>query len=132
MKGRQPLLNRPIPAATVEKRQIKSTSPDAPEEPVGVDLSPPTPGLDDSPYIRFAIDQLTADEEVLGRGRHGSGDSLASYPVERIVPDEGLGYLSPKKGSDGEEKPVKEPSLHSVETSTPGELVIKRCHMVMY
>ncbi len=55
------------------------------------DLSPPTPG-DDTPYIRFAIDQLTRDEELTGRRRGGSGDSEASYPVERIVPDEGLGY----------------------------------------
>jgi len=28
--------------------------------------SPPTPGIDDTPYIRFAIDQLTRDEEVVG------------------------------------------------------------------
>jgi hypothetical protein len=32
------------------------------------DLSPPTPG-DDTPYIRFAIDQLTRDEELTGRRR---------------------------------------------------------------
>jgi len=57
------------------------------------DMSPPTPGLDESPYIRFAIEQLTRDEETLGRARHGSMSSL-DYPVERIVPDEGLGYYT--------------------------------------
>lgn len=56
------------------------------------DLSAPTPGVDDTPYIRFAIDQLTRDEELTGRRRSGSCTSEASYPVERIVPDEGLGY----------------------------------------
>jgi hypothetical protein len=57
------------------------------------DMSPPTPGLDESPYIRFAIEQLTRDEETLGRARHGSISSL-DYPVERIIPDEGLGYYT--------------------------------------
>jgi hypothetical protein len=57
------------------------------------DMSPPTPGLDESPYIRFAIEQLTRDEETLGRARHGSMSSL-DYPVERIIPDEGLGYYT--------------------------------------
>ncbi|OAP58118.1 hypothetical protein AYL99_07208 [Fonsecaea erecta] len=33
------------------------------------ELSPPTPGVDDTPYIRFAIEQLTRDEDVIGRGR---------------------------------------------------------------
>lgn len=32
-----------------------------------------SPNQDDSPYIRFAIEQLTFDEELTGRGRHSSG-----------------------------------------------------------
>lgn len=36
--------------------------------------SPPTPGQDDTPYIRFALDQLTRDEEVRGsRAYPGEG-----------------------------------------------------------
>ncbi|MCJ1381977.1 hypothetical protein MMC17_005089 [Xylographa soralifera] len=35
------------------------------------DVSPPTPGVDDTPYIQFAIDQLTRDEELTGRRRAG-------------------------------------------------------------
>lgn len=54
----------------------------------------PTPAMDDSPYIRFAIDQLTRDEELTGHGRHGSLATSADYPVERLVPDEGLGYYT--------------------------------------
>lgn len=40
------------------------------------EISPPTPGNDDTPYIQFAIDQLTRDEELMGRRRDGipSGD----------------------------------------------------------
>lgn len=71
--------------------------------------SSPTPGVDDTPYIRFAIEQLTRDEEVRGIGREGGRYSMESdsiYPVERIVPDEGLGYLSQRE---------KDPSERSLE-----------------
>lgn len=60
-----------------------------------------SPGVDDSPYIRFAIEQLTRDEELLGRGRQGSVTST-DYPVERTIGDEGLGYY-------GHRAPVTEP-----------------------
>lgn len=55
-----------------------------------------TPGHDTTPYIRFAIDQLTRDEEVRGSRvypevrRYDEED----YPVERIVSDDGLGYMA--------------------------------------
>ena len=47
--------------------------------PSASEVSPPTPGVDDSPYIHFAIDQLTRDEELMGRRRQrgGSEDSYA-------------------------------------------------------
>ncbi|KAF7507678.1 hypothetical protein GJ744_010231 [Endocarpon pusillum] len=62
-------------------------------------ISPPTPGVDETPYIRFAIEQLTRDEELMGRARQGSDSSL-DYPGERVISDEGLGYnavLTPQK-----------------------------------
>ena len=62
-------------------------------------ITPPTPGVDDTPYIQFAIDQLTRNEEVAGP-RHP--DSLAFYHVERIIPDEGLGYY----GSSQQKQPL--------------------------
>lgn len=58
------------------------------------DIGSPTPG-DDTPYIRFAIDQLTRDEEVRGEGRRGTVADLEDYPVERIVPNEALEYFTP-------------------------------------
>lgn len=62
--------------------------------PVSEAISPPTPGVDDTPYIQFAIDQLTRDEEVAGPPHP---ESSASYPVERIIPDEGLGYYGSRQ-----------------------------------
>ncbi|KAF2856584.1 hypothetical protein T440DRAFT_462834 [Plenodomus tracheiphilus IPT5] len=63
-----------------------------------------TPGQDTTPYIRFAIDQLTRDEEVRGSRiypevrqplhEHVDDDDDDDYPVERIVPDHGLGYMA--------------------------------------
>lgn len=50
-------------------------------------VSPPTPGVDDTPYIQFAIDQLTRDEEVVG-SRHQSNGTEIPYPVERIIPNQ--------------------------------------------
>jgi hypothetical protein len=44
--------------------------------------SPPTPHIDDTPYIHFALDQLTRDEDVRGSRRYmsGEGDGDGSYP----------------------------------------------------
>ncbi|KAJ5040310.1 uncharacterized protein L3040_005967 [Drepanopeziza brunnea f. sp. 'multigermtubi'] len=57
--------------------------------------SPPTP-VDDTPYIRFAIDQLTRDEDVRPLQRHSTPASYGSecYPVERIVANDGLTYMT--------------------------------------
>jgi hypothetical protein len=44
--------------------------------------SPPTPQIDDTPYIHFALDQLTRDEDVRGSRRYmsGEGDGEGGYP----------------------------------------------------
>ncbi|KAF4620116.1 hypothetical protein G7Y89_g14706 [Cudoniella acicularis] len=55
--------------------------------------SPPTP-VDDTPYIRYAIDVLTADENLSPSQRPSTATSSDSYPVDRLIPDYGLGYLS--------------------------------------
>lgn len=51
------------------------------------ELSPPTPGVDDTPYIQFAIDQLTRDEEVAGT-RHQSAAVDPSHPLDRAPRDD--------------------------------------------
>lgn len=55
-------------------------------------ISPSTPGVDDTPYIQFAIEQLTRDEEVneAMKPRLHTSPSQDSYPVERVIPDERL------------------------------------------
>lgn len=58
-----------------------------------------TPGVDDTPYIRFAIDQLTRDEEVRGSRHYAAGpnkedEDEEDYPVERLIDDQGMGYMS--------------------------------------
>jgi hypothetical protein len=62
-----------------------------------------TPGQDTTPYIRFAIDQLTRDEEVRGSRIYPQVeqpfDDDDDYPVERIVPDHGLGYMAQEQAT---------------------------------
>jgi hypothetical protein len=56
---------------------------------------PPTP-VDDTPYIRIAIDQLTINEDI-AFARRPLSEVSSDYPVQRIVPDFGLGYLSTQR-----------------------------------
>ncbi|KAF2090390.1 hypothetical protein K490DRAFT_54771 [Saccharata proteae CBS 121410] len=78
-----------------------------------------TPGVDDTPYIRFAIDQLTRDEEVRGSRRYAAGPSRNDdYPVDRIIPDEGLGYINQGKASPPHlpsRSPLREPPVSPVQ-----------------
>ena len=62
------IMRKPVPTQS-SSRQWRGAS----------EISPPTPGVDDTPYIHFAIDQLTRDEELTGRRRlrQGSEDSYA-------------------------------------------------------
>ncbi|KAJ8067873.1 hypothetical protein OCU04_003460 [Sclerotinia nivalis] len=62
------------------------------------DESPPTPNTDDTPFIRFAIDQLTRDEEARREARRAQqleqgqqptdSQSSEEYPVERLIPND--------------------------------------------
>ncbi|EAW09343.1 DUF3433 domain-containing protein [Aspergillus clavatus NRRL 1] len=62
----------------------------------------PTPGMDDSPYIRFAINQLSRDDEPRPDSRQSSITSV-DYPAQPLMWDEGLGQFTrspkPKKSS---------------------------------
>lgn len=78
-----------------DEEQIRSAEAEAskrdPRMQADFESGPPTP-VDDTPYIRFAIDQITRDEEL--RTSQSTSASSDTYPVERIIPDYGLGYLS--------------------------------------
>jgi hypothetical protein len=55
------------------------------------DSDPPTPTEDDTPYLRYALEQITRDVDSTRGPQSRSSEEL--YPVERLVPDEGLGYV---------------------------------------
>ncbi|KAF2757598.1 hypothetical protein EJ05DRAFT_476831 [Pseudovirgaria hyperparasitica] len=102
---------RTAPNTGAPRRQMASISPST------------TPGLDDTPYIRFAIDQLTRDEEVRG-SRHYQGvpeDSNASYPVDRVISDEGLGYFGgpPQQRAQQSQRPVSQPFPQPITQNIP-------------
>ncbi|KAJ5469688.1 hypothetical protein N7539_009306 [Penicillium diatomitis] len=54
----------------------------------------PTPGLDDSPYVRFAIDQLTRDRAAGVPQRHDSTSTNQDFHTDRLVWDQGLGQFT--------------------------------------
>lgn len=74
----------------------------------------PTPGLDDSPYVRFAIDQLTQDRSR-GVTRHDSLSTTTTgdYPTDRMVWDEGLGYFTRTRTPLRHDTPPVRPSYTS-------------------
>ncbi|KAB5562781.1 hypothetical protein GE09DRAFT_1109726 [Coniochaeta sp. 2T2.1] len=57
-----------------------------------------TPGVDDTPYIQFAIESLTKDRDT----GYSGNDSLSSDETlggHRAIPDQGLGYYQPPPSS---------------------------------
>ncbi|CZT47693.1 uncharacterized protein RSE6_08281 [Rhynchosporium secalis] len=81
-----------------DEEQIRSIEAEASKrervmDALSMDSSPPTP-VDDTPYIRFAIDQLTRDQDVRLGQRQYTPASSESHPSERVRSDNGLGYMS--------------------------------------
>lgn len=74
----------------IKRKPVSTESASSSHKPLNKEpISPSTPGVDDTPYIQFAIEQLTRDEEV-NEARLLASPSRESYSVERIVPDERL------------------------------------------
>ena len=72
-----------------------------------------TPGQDTTPYIRFAIDQLTRDEEVRGSRVYPEvRQHEEDYPVERIVADDGLGYMAQEQATQQRMSQHMSPNSH--------------------
>ena len=74
----------------IKRKPISKESPLAQRLNGDAIVSPPTPGFDDTPYIQFALEQLTRDEEVNEalHSRMRNAPSTDSYPVERLLPEE--------------------------------------------
>ncbi|KAK5046722.1 hypothetical protein LTR84_007483 [Exophiala bonariae] len=83
------------------------------------ELSPPTPGVDDTPYIRFAIEQLTRDEDVTGHGRHSTAtplnySAIPSPPERHQDSAETLGPSpSPPPPTPPPQQPAPKPSTQT-------------------
>ena len=78
-------------SVTFDEPQTERRKPVGPNEGIswnqtGSEISPPTPGVDDTPYIQFAIEQLTRDEDIMGTRRAGavreSQDTMLVSPME--------------------------------------------------
>ena len=102
-----------------DEDQIRSVEVEASKREVRMDdntdlESTPTPGIDDTPYIRFAIEQITRDQDLREVQRQSNTDSSDSYPVQRITHDYGLGYISPEREREAL-------ALKRKHASSPGE-----------
>lgn len=96
-------MDRHIDASGRTMHPLPPLPPLAADDNILDDLSsgPPTPDVDDTPYIRYAIDMITAHEEQLQPFPRSTPTSQHTtplrssdeYPVERLIPDEGLGYV---------------------------------------
>ncbi|KAL8969200.1 MAG: hypothetical protein Q9183_002110 [Haloplaca sp. 2 TL-2023] len=85
--------NPPGQAHKIKRKPISSSSAASSDNTANkLPISPASPGVDDTPYIQFAIEQLTRDEEVNEgvKPRLRDTQSQESYAVERVVPDERL------------------------------------------
>jgi hypothetical protein len=102
-------MDLPFDAQRMRSREVRAS-----ERPIFDDLdsAPPTPNTDDTPYIRYAIDALTRGEEYKRIQRPRTANSEDSYPVDRMVPDQGLGYVQTQGlGYAQSVKKVKGPAL---------------------
>lgn len=75
----------------------------------------PTPGVDDTPYIRFALDQLTRDQEVRGSGSyHGLGSGVeGNYPY--VVPGTPGVHGSPTVGAHPTPQAFQQPREYGLQ-----------------
>ena len=115
---------------TIKRRPVSSEG-TVVRRAVDPELSPPTPGVDDTPYIRFAIDQLTRDEELLGARRPETG-SEASYPVHRPPPDESRGKhqhrdLASQQGRQSSDTVIRHPNVHCKSNVLSSKIAMLRC-----
>ncbi|GIC86685.1 DUF3433 domain-containing protein [Aspergillus udagawae] len=77
----------------------------------------PTPGTDDLPYIRFAINQLTREDEPRSLSRQSSAASV-EYPPQPLVWDAALGQFTRPLKPKG--SPLRPPEERLHQQSPPG------------
>ncbi|KAK4555251.1 hypothetical protein LTR86_007547 [Recurvomyces mirabilis] len=122
---------KPVPSTVMEQTGREDDWPRSEEEidpmnarsSVARDLdrerSPPTPGVDDTPFIRFALDQLTRDEEVRGsRNYRGLGSGVdGNYPY--LLPEAQATPAVPMAVATGNMKETRGPLREQERRRTP-------------
>ncbi|KAI9800721.1 MAG: hypothetical protein M1833_003137 [Piccolia ochrophora] len=102
----------PIDVGLADESTSKATPSDRPME---SDISPPTPGSDDTPYIRYAIEQITRDSETdPGPSRLGAASAELTYPIPATIPPTGYGYVPEEKYKSPMSDIEKNPNLHPI------------------
>lgn len=90
------------------------------------EAGPPTPGVDDTPYIRFAIDQLTRDEEVRGSRRYpfpvDPRGSIATAPGNPFE-DPDTGYVGRRDDDNNQHGPAASRQPLRLQTPEPAAAV---------
>ncbi|KAF9892793.1 hypothetical protein FE257_000382 [Aspergillus nanangensis] len=77
----------------------------------------PTPDVDDSPYIRFAINQLTREGES-GSPRRPSSAASSDTGADRVVWDDGLGHF--RRAPEAPKTPsIHQPDSQSLQPPPP-------------
>lgn len=94
---------RPPPVAPASARQPAHPLDRSPNAP---DYDAPTPGVDDTPYVRFALEQLTFDEDLAGQGRNSPdeyhtpvGPQIPQHPQQQYLPRQNAQEKQPPKRS---------------------------------
>jgi hypothetical protein len=109
---------KPVPSTVMEN----PNSPTQAETSIIADRShfgsPPTPGPHDEQYVRFALDQLTRDEEVRGSRRYVDADRGSSsnpfYPSTIGVSQHRVSQDPPVRSNEGRRAaPTGIPPLHT-------------------
>ncbi|KAI5364673.1 hypothetical protein Slin15195_G042120 [Septoria linicola] len=108
---------KPVPSTVMEhfdssKRESRispTLAQSAVAQELGRERDAPTPGVDDTPYVHFALDQLTRDEEVRGSRRYPGGSTIESdLPYDASRTPQWQAPLRPQKQHRYEELPQEE------------------------
>jgi len=108
---------KPVPSTVIEDPN-SPTSPIQPESSIVADRSryyssPPTPGPHDDQYVRFALDQLTRDEEVRGSRQYADSERGRSvnplYPLNTSTAQPSESYNPPMRENRSSAPPLVSP-----------------------
>lgn len=105
------LKRKPVPSTEFDEKK-QSLAMDPSRSPVT------TPGVDDTPYIRFAIDQLTRDEEIRGTRQYA--------PPTSGLPTTGRGHIRQPTGTSSRySRPTEPPTPQQARQESPEDYQVQ-------